>query len=944
MATNSTLRVDIPQTAWTKLAKTSIPIHLETWQANGWAEIITDASDGIAIVFTKQLWADLSPTKIPQIAAEDDDSFSNEVLLINQIIGAKTQLPILIDNQGFMGEASFKLVVTISGGNPRQLTDSVTPLDHMDDVGGPLPVQDYALIRALQNSSRNQSSFLTELSAFKLVGLSHPGLYDLIRFSDFLERIDVSRIKTFKPIWKKTPNGHTLKYVATAIKSDGSTEDREIDPEDLDPCGAFVSQGSRRYVVLTDDESKCIDFARATKRNQSPEQVASTEADPNLLLPNGTDPNTLDLCNYNPRVVGFEVLRLNSKIEFSSSGVSWYQKDTETGGALNLVQENGETVSLKVADSKTLGTLIDHFQRELSSVSRNAGYTPKAIAIDEKLVKPTQGLLDFLVRVKSLHDGKKQPQEKTDTSSTTIVGGREAAMLDGKDTVAKPFSNSADPLEIAHGLKHHRDRIALEPFQAEGVSFLIRRFKEQRGGVLIADDMGLGKTIQLLTFIAAVRSAIPKGLPTLVVTPPILVHNWQKEISKFFHEGTFGNLLVLTADTLKQFKLSPTSLNTSAIGKSDFILTNYPTLSGWQKSLLTIDFGIVVFDESQGLKNPNSNQSRAARGLKSEFTICSTGTPVENRLRDLWTQVDSLQRIPSNPLGKEASFKATYEAATDGVKKAKQNLSYPGPDSLVIRREKTILRNFPKKTLLYFPIPMTREQEALEEELVGLGSKDTFRILQNLQKLYQHPTLLSPSSAHSHGSLSVAIERLIAESPKLSWLVKTLEEISKKGERVLIFTLWCRMQDIIAEVIRFKFDMICPIINGETNRQGPQAVDEILNRFSAHEGFAPIVLSPLAAGSGLNISAANHVIHYGRWWNPAKEDQASDRAYRKGQTKDVFVYYPILHSQNDDKKGFDMKLHELVERKRNLARDFLSPSNEAEPTASELHSILKESN
>ncbi len=169
--------------------------------------------------------------------------------------------------------------------------------------------------------------------------------------------------------------------------------------------------------------------------------------------------------------------------------------------------------------------------------------------------------------------------------------------------------------------------------------------------------------------------------------------------------------------------------------------------------------------------------------------------------------------------------------------------------------------------------------------------------------------------------------------------MQTLSEIKAKGEKVIVFTLWKSMQSIISKVIHEHFDVVARTINGETNSRDPDEADRIINYFSKTKGFDVLIASPIAAGAGLNIVAANHVIHYGRWWNPAKEDQATCRAYRIGQEREVHVYYPILHHPDNVEEGFDIKLNALVEKKRKLATDFLNPVG-PEISANEFENVI----
>jgi SNF2 family DNA or RNA helicase len=216
---------------------------------------------------------------------------------------------------------------------------------------------------------------------------------------------------------------------------------------------------------------------------------------------------------------------------------------------------------------------------------------------------------------------------------------------------------------------------------------------------------------------------------------------------------------------------------------------------------------------------------------------------------------------------------------------------------------------------------MTAHQFELERVIAReMREKGPLGVLDKLRKLYQHPALLD---ARLHADVDTALR----ESPKTLATLDILDDIRSRGEKALVFTQWVEMQNLLAAIFRRHLGLKrVNILNGDPKRRS--RAQEIIRDFSSSPGFDVLILSPLAAGVGLTITAANHVIHYGRWWNPAKEDQATDRAYRIGQTKEVHVHYPLLHHPGSPGEGFDVKLHRLVESKRQVARDFLAPDDD----------------
>jgi SNF2 family DNA or RNA helicase len=433
--------------------------------------------------------------------------------------------------------------------------------------------------------------------------------------------------------------------------------------------------------------------------------------------------------------------------------------------------------------------------------------------------------------------------------------------------------------------------------------------------------MGLGKTLQVACFLALQR-ATERELqqPTMIVAPVILLKNWEEELAKFFRPDVFRPLIVLYGDELRRRKRNG-ALDIGALRDTAYVLTNYETLQSHQQSLLMVDWNVVVLDEAQHIKNRDTYRARAARGLKRKFGVCSTGTPVENRLGDLWSLYDFLS--PGNPFTTPEAFFDEFEQDVNaGIQQIRTRLNYPSPSSSLMRRTKAEVLSLPPKTVEVHTIAMTPRQVELERQVTRRGQerRNILSILQGLQQLYQHPRLLASDSERGE----VPVERAIEESPKLALSVDILRRIQAAGEKALVFTLWTDMQALLVSVLKSELGLQrVRVINGDPKQR--RNAHEYIHEFSNTDGFNVMVLSPLAAGTGLTITAANHVVHYGRWWNPAKEDQATDRAYRIGQTKPVHVHYPLLHHPGRKDVGFDVKLHELVEKKRGVARDFLAP-------------------
>lgn len=496
------------------------------------------------------------------------------------------------------------------------------------------------------------------------------------------------------------------------------------------------------------------------------------------------------------------------------------------------------------------------------------------------------------------------------------------------------------PASLRHG-------ITLHPHQQEGLAWLQNLHAQTAQGIsgcVLADDMGLGKTIQLLSFIAGYLEDEPSGAPVLIVAPVSLLDNWQREFERFFHTAAMP-MLKLYGDAVASVKLKradiPAAMQAQGIrnllrpgwvGGARIVLTTYETLRDQEISLARQQWRIVVCDEAQKIKNPAALVTQAAKALKADFCVACTGTPVENSLTDLWCLFDFVQPGllgPLNDFGR--AYRRPIECKTDEDTHALEELRALIKPQLLRRTKQEVAELPPKRedegcralrlsslqeSLYRSEIARHTEKSALLEK-AGERNIAVLGLLHTLKLVCAHPHAIRPEGD------------LIEVSPKMRWLLSQLERIRAAGEKVIIFT---ELRDIqrdvrLAVIDRFGLTDV-PIVNGDTsassargpNRQG------IIDAFQAREGFGVIILSTTAVGFGVNVQAANHVIHFTRPWNPAKEDQATDRAYRIGQTRPVHVYYPTVVSPNYE--TFEHKLDLLLGKKRALAGDMLNGADD----------------
>lgn len=471
--------------------------------------------------------------------------------------------------------------------------------------------------------------------------------------------------------------------------------------------------------------------------------------------------------------------------------------------------------------------------------------------------------------------------------------------------------------------------ITFLPHQQEGIAWLQGAVAERLHGALLADDMGLGKTLQALSFIHWYNKfyAQERGL-YLVVAPVVLLENWESELYKFFPTSSLS-----TFNIHGQHKVKDSSSLDSGL-----YLTTYQTLQKRQKNICSIDWDIVVLDEAQIIKTPGNLITNAAKALKSSFALAMTGTPVENTYVDLWCIMDF---CAPGALRSAKEFAREYNLPvkhkdTDIEELGRKLRNTIGP-YIKRRIKKDVLKDLPHKKEMYERCDMPKEQlnryllEANDRnnKADDLKPGDVLRTLLVLREICDHPFLPERQIE------SIDTNELIRTSAKLQATIKILNSIQEREEKVILFSNNKGTQRLLAKVLREKYGLKqVSIINGDTpahkkaESSGKASRQQVITKFENTPGFNAIVMSPLAAGVGLNITKANHVIHYTRHWNPARESQATDRVYRIGQDKDVYVYYPMAITKDFD--SFDVVLKELLERKSSLASATLYPSQQME--------------
>jgi SNF2 domain-containing protein/helicase-like protein len=931
-------RFEIPQSRLEEAAGRSLQPWLEAWHADDPAAAVVGGSWVVTLPYS--IWGEAGTPPSAGTDPEIADLFSAQHSAISRLVASSQR--ILIETVGHVGAPDVSFLFSVDGHRLEHTAEPTPfPLDGSGHRHALVPSAFVAYERVCHWNTRAPTSraeqiyFISDLrdhldrAVSMLADAKVPFSFEL---DPHLRQFRAHRPASMALAWKPHKNGQVFDLEVEQIGVDGIRSPINLDQ--LDAESPIVALSATEHLLLDNDMAA---VARAAKpnRNKLRKHVESHFSSPATLVPEGIALDKIDLSAYGPRVKGFApIIKADRYIDIRSSGTAWYEEHGG-GGAPFLRLEIAQSGGIETLELKTPEEAAEAVVRLESALAKP---TPEVVSIGERRIQPTQALVDRLKQDLSAFRARGGAPEEGHAmpAAAEATPGRLAAVI-SEDAVR----SSSSPMASASAVPWAKlDELlapsrALKPHQRAGVAWLWAQLAQGQPGVLLADDMGLGKTLQLAAFLAMQRTVdMPRPhLPNLIVCPVILLANWQSELAEFFRPHVFTSLLVLHGETLRRIKHGKT-LDLTSVRGADYVLTNYETLEAYQQSLLTIDWNVVILDEAQRIKNSDTYCARAARGLKRRFGICSTGTPVENRLSDLWGLYDFLS--PGEPFSTIREFKTEYETDVEaGVAGVRVALRYPGTGSSLLRRTKSEVLDLPPKTPVLHAIPMTPRQVEHERSITRAGP--IFKILQGLQKLYQHPRLLLPDGERSIG---LTVQQAIDESPKLALCIQILEDIQRAGEKALVFTLWTAMQDLLVDVIKAKLGVArVRVINGDP-AQRRRALDYI-KEFSATDGFDVLVLSPLAAGTGLTITAANHVIHYGRWWNPAREDQATDRAYRIGQTRPVHVHYPLLHHPGKPDVGFDMKLHALVEGKRGMARDFLAPQAEDAVTLADIARLDK---
>ena len=681
--------------------------------------------------------------------------------------------------------------------------------------------------------------------------------------------------------------------------------------------------GERVRIVLNKEQKENLHYLKEQcGKHKTREEIQKMIEQPTEFF----DPNSFDLSElYSDRVIEIGVYKPKFYPFICPYKSCWI------AGATVETPQNGTTKVTINSEEE-----LEKLKREIQSAKENK----------KGIVEYNNTQLDIEDAMFLAQTAEKQLKDPSQPAKVESENGNEARNVLIIEENAEELGFAVKERTIEKGDKYTlftdpflQEGFSLKDHQKEGVAWLQHLYKSKASGCLMADDMGRGKTLQILYFIDWHSRKYANHKPYLIVAPISLLENWKNEYERFFMQPRMKINMLTSKDVTRKFDKSIVD----KMQKMDIILTNYESLRISQLNFCAVEFDVVALDEAQKIKSPGTLVTNAAKALKCNFKIAMTGTPVENSLLDLWCIMDFC--VPGL-LGNAKAFAAQYQ---NPLKKEDTDIVALGNevhDKLGVyfmrRLKKDAAKDLPdkielKEKVLMPPVQKETYASVVNDYTSGIQPNMLVTIM-HLREVSEHPYLYD-STLLNHET-----DEIVETSARLQATIKFLDEIKKKGEKVIIFVERKETQKMLQKLCLERYGIITKIINGDTpsivkrNMPNKQSRQSSIDEFQAVDGFNVIIMSPVAAGMGLNVTAANHVIHYSRHWNPAKENQATDRAYRIGQTKDVFVYYPM--AVRADIKSFDETLDDLLSRKTSLATSTIFPTERVEVKQEELGQML----
>ncbi|WP_197738713.1 DEAD/DEAH box helicase [Cobetia sp. AM6] len=817
----------------------------------------------------------------------------------------------------------------------------------------------------LPENLRKSSDNLRLLASLQMAKRSGMNI-DLSHF----ERINVEKAEEVGVIAKQLPDGSLELFPSVG---DGLDEiENRLGQLDINSDGGVIR--IKNKVVILDEERMSGVREVMNNRRIPSESVVDFINSPSAFL----DASLVNLdLGFSVRVLGVGKIKHMDFGGLEQGNNDWFgvEQSSSPPELINKLIKSHEE--------------LEDFQRKLDVACSQGAQTVdyQGECVDISNIKNLESILG---KVASRLDEKEQLEEdfyQTVDRTDTQVG-----------IIVKDAEDNGESLRTrldAYTVKNQPDWeiYARKPFphQEEGVNWMLKlielstldkgdSFERIQGGVL-ADDMGLGKTYMSLVaineYLLHSRRNELKEKPILIVAPLSLVENWEQEVSLTYKTIPFKDVKILQSGRdLAEFKKKGEkreSVQASELlneeGQMDqdkvrfalhvgpdagskrldvnrrLVVTTYQTLRDYQFSLCLVDWGMVIFDEAQNLKNPNTLQTHAAKGLNSDIKILATGTPVENSLGDFWCLMDTAQ---PGLLGDWVYFRDKWvspilrasEDEKDSIRQSVgQDLRSAAGGFMLRRIKENQLLALPTKSI-YSGVPasshnvsyspklssvmsgaqLSHYDEAIEAYRKLRAEADDVRgialsTLQKLRTISLHPRAGAP--LQSLISNPESYREIMSQSAKMRVALNILDEIKMAREKIIIFIISKNVQRFVKIWLDKIYGLDVNIINGDTSaveKKGDSLTRKgLIEQFESVQGFNAIIMSPVAAGVGLTVVGANHVIHLERHWNPAKEAQATDRIYRIGQRKNVYIHIPTaLHPDYD---SFDVHLDRLLSGK-----------------------------
>lgn len=645
------------------------------------------------------------------------------------------------------------------------------------------------------------------------------------------------------------------------------------------------------------------------------------------------EPTGLDLDTQSAYTFLREAAPLLEQAGFGVLAPSWWnQRGARLGVRIRLRPPRGKTAPLPVGGKIGLHTLV-HFEWEMSlgdtTLTREefeslvALKTP-LVQIRGQWVQLDKEQVEAAIQFweKQQHSGEMGLLEVAQLA----LGGQTAHGLPLEEVQAEGWISDwldrlSDNQRMVELPQPSSLNGTLRPYQRFGFSWLAF-FRSWGLGACLADDMGLGKTIQALSLLLHEKESLGKlPGPVLLVCPTSVVTNWERETRRF--APSIKTMTHQGPDRLRDREF------TAAVSETDLVLTSYALLRMDQETFQSVKWYGVILDEAQNIKNPAAKQSQAARSLKADFRLALTGTPVENRLNELWSIMQFLNPGYLGPLEK---FRREFAIPIErfGDQEATTRLrQMVGP--FILRRMKSdprVIQDLPDKIETKEFCTLSEEQATLYEAIVQDSLKKVaesggitrrglvLAMLTHLKQICNHPAqyLKQPPGREDARAFSNG------RSGKLNRLEEMLDEILSEGDRALIFTQYAEMGHLLSAFLPQLLGVPVYFLHGGTP---PRVRDQMVRRFQEEENAPPIfILSLKAGGLGLNLTRASHVFHFDRWWNPAVEDQATDRTYRIGQQQNVQVHKLITVGTLEE------RIDEMIETKKGLVEAVIGASDD----------------